>query len=198
MVSLSGWGERAGVPAWDGEMKGLFNQYYYDELLEVAPDGHVPHDWPWNSGSFRDLRYDDLVADPDFLQKFEEVTGGMLRGSRSGWFAIFQSGSRSGATRRTCTRGCFTGQGSPGPRVDALLSFWSPGHWAPVGHSEYPASGLDAVVLPSTGVRPAMVLGLVHAGAVGLAALCGPDGLGGRTRARGFWSSFPLLQPSCC
>ena len=82
VVSLSGWGERAGVPAWDGEMKGLFNQYYYDELLEVAPDGHVPHDWPWNSGSFRDLRYDDLVADPDFLQKFEEVTGGMLRGEQ--------------------------------------------------------------------------------------------------------------------
>ena len=122
LVSLSGHDSQNGVPAWDAEMKALFNQYYYAELLGVAPEGHISEDWPWDSESFQNLKYDGLVNDPAFLEKFREVTTGMLLGeSRRGWCVTSRSGLRGlWLTRRTCTRASCTRRENPGGRVVGL------------------------------------------------------------------------------
>ena len=82
LVSLSGHGSGNGVPVWNEETKGVFEEHFYNEHLNVVPEGHVAHEWPWNSENFQNLKYDELVNDPVFLEKFGEVTRGMLRGEQ--------------------------------------------------------------------------------------------------------------------
>ena len=82
VVSLSGHGSGNGVPVWDAEMKGVFEEHFYNEHLNVVPEGHVDHEWPWNSENFQNLKYDELVNDQEFLEQFREVTRGMLGGEQ--------------------------------------------------------------------------------------------------------------------
>ena len=83
VVSLSGCGAQSEVPAWNEEMKSLFGEYYHPEPMGDFSDGHVvDHDWPWKSENFKNLKYDELVVNPEFLKTFEEVTGGMLQGEQ--------------------------------------------------------------------------------------------------------------------
>ena len=82
LVSLSGHGAENGVPVWNEEMKGVFEEHFYNEHLNVVPEGHLDHEWPWNSENFQNLKYDELVNDQEFLEQFREVTRGMLGGEQ--------------------------------------------------------------------------------------------------------------------